>query len=126
MAGNRSEHVEQAIFVARMRNFYPNVVVAAIPNGGYRTATEGAKLRAEGVLPGFPDLIVAAARGGKHGLFVEMKSKTGRVSRAQTEVGDLLRKAGYEVVVAFGAEEAFQLAEEYLARDGDAEERWWL
>jgi len=114
MAG-RSEHAEQAVFVGRMRNFHPDVLVAAVPNGGLRDKRVAAKLKAEGVLPGFPDLVVMEPRGEYHGAVVEMKSLTGRVSTDQARVLGRLRRKGYHVVVARGADEAFAEVERYLA-----------
>ena len=38
LRSRRREHTEQAKVVAKVRAFYPDVVVAAIPNGGSRTA----------------------------------------------------------------------------------------
>lgn len=112
---SRSEHTEQAIFVGRMRNFHPSALVAAVPNGGLRDPRVAVKLKAEGVLAGFPDLVVMEPRGGYHGAVVEMKSETGRVSANQTRVLSGLRRRGYHVIVARGADEAFEKVERYLA-----------
>lgn len=56
----RKEHTEQAKVVAKVRAFYPDVVVAAIPNGGSRTAQERVSLHAEGVLKG---MLIYASEG---------------------------------------------------------------
>ena len=55
-----------------------------IPNGGKRGKAEAAKLKRMGVKPGVPDLHLPIARGGFHGLYVEMKRLDGgRVSSEQ-------------------------------------------
>ncbi len=77
------EHTEQVKLVQRVRAFYPDVIIAAIPNGGNRTASERVRLHQEGVLAGMPDLCVLEPCGGHHGLFVEMKTATGQQSKEQ-------------------------------------------
>lgn len=110
----RIEHTEQARVVARVRAFYPDVIVAAIPNGGSRTAQERVSLHAEGVLAGMPDFCVLRASGGFYGLFVEMKTDEGVVSKEQIRVCARLRDEGYRVEVARSADQAFAIVEEYL------------
>ena len=39
-----------------------------VPNGGSRNKIEAARLRAQGVKSGVPDLCLPVARGGNHGL----------------------------------------------------------
>ena len=73
-----SEHYEQALVIQFMRRNYPEVLIFAIPNGGQRNAATGARLKAEGVVPGVPDLFIPA-----WGLFIEMKTLTGKVSLEQ-------------------------------------------
>ena len=111
---SRSEHTEQAVFVGLVRNFYPDVLIFAIPNGGLRDKRTAVKLKAEGVLAGVPDTMIAEPSGIYHGLFVEMKRKGGRVSKAQVEVREKLEEKGYRVEVAQGSEEAFGLFETYF------------
>jgi hypothetical protein len=111
----RSEHTEQTLLVARVRHFYPWAIIAAVPNGGFRRKAEAVRLKAEGVLPGFPDLILQEPRGGCHGAVVEMKKTTGgRVSEKQADIHAKLRVRGYHVIVAHGVEEAWRQVEEYL------------
>lgn len=52
------------------------------PNGGSRRKGEAGKLRAMGVKPGVPDIIVA---GPGRLIFIELKSATGRLSLEQRE-----------------------------------------
>lgn len=111
----RKERTEQVVFVARVREFYPDVLIFAIPNGGSRRPGEGAGLKAQGVLAGVPDVFVAEPRGHWAGLFVEMKREDGgRTTDAQDRVQEELVARGYSVVVAAGAEEAWRCVEVYL------------
>ena len=108
------EHIEQVKVVQHVRAFYPDTIIAAIPNGGDRTASERVRLHSEGVLAGLPDLCVLEAKNGFHGLFVEMKTETGKVSSKQSDVGLQLNAKGYRSVVARSAAEAIKKIEEYL------------
>lgn len=77
----------------------------AIPNGGDRHPAVAAKLQAEGVQPGVPDLCLPVARHGYHGMFIELKAPGGTASEAQLEWIAALREQGYwaEVVESWHA-----------------------
>ena len=110
-----SEHQEQAAVVQWMCLQFPGLSVFAIPNGGHRHKATAARLKAEGVRPGLPDLMIPVPWNGKHGLFVEMKrQKGGQVSAAQHEVIATLRAWGYAVEVCPGFEAAKAAIEEYF------------
>ena len=63
------EHNLQIACVRWFRLQYPKHLIYAIPNGGRRNVAVAAKLKAEGVLPGVPDLHIPVAKGGFHGLY---------------------------------------------------------
>lgn len=110
------EHLEQVKLVARVRHFHPDVLIFAVPNGGLRDPRVAAGLKAEGVLAGVPDLVVAEPRGSYHGLYVEMK-RVGikRVSPKQRRVIRGLNRRGYFVLFANeGVDRAFEHVERYL------------
>lgn len=86
----------------------------ATPNGGIRHIGTAMKLKAEGVRRGVPDLTLAVARQGFHGLFIEMKAKGGRVDPEQHALADLLRRQGYNVIIAWSDAEAIKAIEGYL------------
>jgi len=86
-----------------------------IPNGGSRHPAEARRLKAQGVKPGVPDLCLPVARGGYHGLYIELKrSGGGRLSNDQREWLASLSDAGYLAVVAHGYEEAERVLAGYL------------
>ena len=88
----------------------------AIPNGGERNVIVAARLKAEGVRAGVPDLFLALGNNGFNGLFIEMKKqKGGRVSESQKTYIELLQKHGYCAVVCNGWVEAKQEIERYLS-----------
>ena len=50
-----------------------------IPNEGKRSRATGARLVAEGLKRGVPDICLPVARGGCHGLYIELKrERSGR------------------------------------------------
>lgn len=92
-----------------------------IPNGGSRHKAEAARLKAEGVKAGVPDLCLPVPRGRYHGLYIELKRKRGgRVSGAQSEWMEALLRQGYCAAICYGWEEAKKLIEQYLNAKGGA------
>lgn len=87
----------------------------AVPNGGRRDAVTGARLKAEGVKAGVPDIILPVARGGYHGLFIEMKAGKNTATAEQRGWLAALEGQGYRAAVCRGAAEAMALLEEYLS-----------
>lgn len=99
-----SEHLEQVRLVSWFRRQYPDTRILAIPNGGIRSASAGASLKAEGVSAGVPDLVVPAWL-----LWIEMKRSTGgTVSPAQRDWISYLESIGHHVIVGRGFEDAKQ------------------
>lgn len=114
-----TEHQEQRTlftWAALNRHKYPQLAnMLAIPNGGWRHKATAAKLKAEGVKPGVPDICLPWPSKGFHGLFIEMKRLVGgRLSDEQKAWSERLLAAGYQVKVCKGFEEAKQAIEEYL------------
>ena len=111
-----SEHSEQVKTVSWFRLQYPRLAscLFAIPNGGKRDKITATMLKSEGVLAGVPDLFLMVAKGSYHGLFVEMKSLTGRLSQSQKDFKIEAEKQGYLVIVAHGFDEAREQIHGYL------------
>ena len=70
-----------------------------IPNGGTRSKSEAGRFRAEGVKAGVPDICLPVARGGYHGMYIEMKrrkgqgiARTGRMDRRADSRGICRRR----------------------------------
>lgn len=113
-----SEHQDQvALFVwAKLQeNSHPELkMLHAIPNGGARTAVTGSKLKAEGVKRGVPDLSLPVARGGHHGLYIELKIKRNKLTIEQSWWLSALRQQGYRAEMCVGWDQARDLIKEYL------------
>jgi len=110
------EHRIQCACVAWFRLQYPNHATAlfAVPNGGRRDRVSGAKLKAEGVLPGVSDLILLLPRGRHHGLLIEMKTERGKQSPAQKEWQRDMAARGYLYVVCHSFDEFREQIDDYL------------
>lgn len=99
---SNTEHAHQvSLFMWAAQNLetYPELEwLHAIPNGGFRGKAEAGRLKAEGVKSGVSDIFLPCARGGYHGLYIEMKKPGERASKKQLEFGARMIKQGY----AFG------------------------
>lgn len=86
-----------------------------VPNGGSRNLIEAKNLKKMGVRAGVPDIFLPVARGGFHGLFIEMKrADGGRLSGSQAEYIQKLRMQGYQAVVCKGFDSAVSVITAYL------------
>ena len=85
-----------------------------VPNGGFRNEIEAANLKRQGVKAGVPDLFLPVAKHGFHGLFIEMKTKNGKVTENQVKWLRDLSAQGYLAVICRGADEAKKIIEDYL------------
>ena len=104
-----SEHaMQRALFAwadAKGVLMYANV------NGQYRRGQRPEP----GLRAGVPDVCVPAMRGGFGGLYLELKTAKGRVSKAQHAWIDALKAAGYAVYVVRSLDQAVGVIEDYLA-----------
>ena len=119
---NRSqpEHREQTKLISWARaaaEVHPELeLLHAIPNGGARDRITGARLKAEGVLAGMPDLCLPVPRGPWAGLYIELKRPDGRgqLTKAQQHVICKLRAVGHRVEVCKGWLAARDVILDYL------------
>ena len=107
-----SEAQEQAAVIEWCA--WAHVPVFHIPNGGYRNPREAARLKAQGVKAGVPDLMVPVPNGECHGLFIEMKAGNNKPSDKQLRWLSILEENGYRATVCWGADEAIAEIRAYL------------
>jgi hypothetical protein len=89
-------------------------LLMAIPNGAARPGSVGS-LVAQGLRAGVPDLFLPTPSGKFHGLWLELKRRSGgRLSREQKEWIERLRHQGYAAEVAKGWEEGKDIILSYL------------
>lgn len=115
-----TEHVEQVNLVKwfDMQHKALRGRLVAIPNGGDRHPVVAAKLKAEGVRKGYPDLQLLVPRSGYHGLLIELKRrKGGKVEKEQAGWLDWLNQQGYMAIVCRGADEAQEAIKGYLGAE---------
>ena len=124
-ADGPSEHQLQATVIGWWRLAHkayslPEYLLFAIPNGGARDSITGARLKAEGVRRGVPDLMLAVPTRDAHGLFVEMKlqesfNKASASSKeAQATFSHSLTSRGYAYKLCFDSTEAISAIKAYL------------
>lgn len=112
------EHHVQVACVNWFRLQYPELdgLLFAIPNGGQRNKIVAAKLKAEGVVAGVADMMLAVASKDANGLFIEMKTdrKGSRQSDKQKEWQAKVCQKGYLYKIARTLDEFMKLIKDYL------------
>ena len=107
-----SEHSEQcALFewaAIEARQIPELAYLFAVPNGGFRHKATAAKLRAEGLKAGVPDIFWPIPRGDYHGLWIEMKYGKNKPTKHQARWIEFLRKQEYDVAICYSCDEAIQ------------------
>lgn len=104
---------------------YPNCVIHHSPNQ-FGRVNEGKErfskayaimqnhLEEMGRLKGFPDLFIAKKNNLFSGLFIEMKSKTGKISDEQKKAMMVLSQSGYACYVAKDLDEFIEIVNGYF------------
>lgn len=113
---NYTESKIQQACVTWFRLQYPDTIIASFMNAGKRKAQTGTLLRLQGMQKGMPDLFIASARDGSHGLFIEMKSKTGQIKPEQKIILQKLRDEGYMVAVCRSFDEFQATINNYMGK----------
>ena len=90
-----------------------HIPIVHIPNEGKRSLSYAAKMKRMGLRKGFPDLFVTRARGGYHGLFIEMKYGKNKTTKEQKDWLSLLSAEGYACAVCYDASEAIKVIDMY-------------
>jgi len=109
-------HIEdqmQQFIVKWFRMKYPKRIITCAPATS-KSAREGAKKKKMGYLKGWPDLFIAAARKRYYGLFIELKTQDGSLSKEQRAVIDELEFQGYKAVVCRSIDEAIEIIDKYF------------
>lgn len=109
-----SEHDIQKACIEWFRLKYPKYLIYAIPNGGQRNKIVAAKLKAEGVLSGIPDLHIPVAKQGFHGLYIEMKAGKNKARENQISVMQKLSNEGFRCEVCWTADQFRAVVDNYF------------
>lgn len=119
---HRRTQVESKLQCACVRWFryqYPKLSHAlfSVPNGAYfaaKGAMEGARMKAEGLLPGVSDMILLQHSGIYGALLIEFKTKQGRQNDAQKQWQQKMERDGYKYVIVRSLEEFQDAVNSYL------------
>lgn len=112
----KPRHIESEIqqsVVQWFRMKYPNYIIAAVPNGGFRNAREAAIMQREGVLAGFADLIIISKQ---HILFLELKTPIGVLSKKQKEFQKKVNNLGFQYVVCRSFDQAVMVIVSWIKK----------
>ena len=98
---------------------YPDLIFTMAPVGvkigsKIEKMRVGRKNKQLGYRKGWPDLFFAEPRGGFHGLFIELKTKTGRLSPEQRTILVELDSLGYKCAVTRTQMEAIHIIDDYM------------
>lgn len=108
----KSEHLEQVDFVSWFRKSFSDEIIA-IPNGGSRSRSEGARLKAEGVKAGVSDLFIPAWL-----LWIEFKRSDGGsgLSIDQKKWANYVESIGHHFMCCNGHKEATKKVTDFYKR----------
>ena len=108
-----SENAEMITFFNVLREDYPDLAVIAthIKNEGKRNINQIGKDKAEGLVTGFPDIVIL----GNPAFCCEMKSKgKSKISEDQEKALNAAAKNGAFACVAYGYKSAIDAVDEWL------------
>ena len=113
---SREEEIHQAALVGWFRMNYRDFkdLLFIIANGENVGPVRMNRLKKMGLSPGMPDLMLCVTTNLYPGMFIEMKSKSGRVRSSQKAIHEQLELQKYKIVVSHGWDTARLAIEEYL------------
>ncbi len=112
----KAEELDQITLLEWLAWNYPEVAACTFHIANERKCSRlyGAKLKRLGVKAGVPDLMIPWPTTRYPGLFIEMKSKTGKPSLSQKKFIATLSKRGYYACFCFGYDAAVKVITNYL------------
>ncbi len=104
--GKLAEHWLQVRLFYTIETQFPKAYphIFAVPNGGHRAAKTASYMRYEGQKKGTPDIVLPLPRGCYHGMFLEVKTDKGTVSKEQKQKLEEYSELGYYAVASKGFE----------------------
>jgi hypothetical protein len=104
----------QFAIVQYIKVMYPNALYCASAGGMFTSMKQAIKMKMTGYVKGFPDLQICEPNEKYHGLFIEVKTDKGVVSKEQKEWIKQLNKRGYYATYVKGSEDAIKLIDAYF------------
>jgi len=118
-ASAQPEAIEQAKVIAWARaneGSYTGLwMLHSSLNGVRLSKAQAGKAKAGGMLAGVPDLFLPVRSYEYCGLYIEMKSEKGRVSKEQSRFLSMVSTLGYAVYVCYSAQEAIDKIKDYYS-----------
>ena len=121
--GNSESAQQKAFFMKCQENCtripFPHLL-ASSANGGKRGKATAAKMKAEGVKAGVPDISYSVPFSGYHGLFIEMKrpkrpgQSAGKMKPDQILFRETVLSLGYQHHVCYEYMEAYEVLLAYI------------
>lgn len=109
-----NEQKQQELVITYLKLKHKNVRFCASAGGIRTSITQARKMKRAGYVKGMPDLQIMEARKGKHGLFIELKTEKGRLTKEQKNWLIDLNERNYLAKCCKGASEAMDLIDWYL------------
>lgn len=102
-----SEDMEQTLLFDWIR-LHPDIAPYCIHIANQRQTSivMGKKLKCMGVMAGVSDVFIAIPKNGFSGMWLELKTKTGRATPIQKDFLTRMEVAGYKSVIANGFDSA--------------------
>ena len=110
---DESKYQEQVVYA--LQRFYKHVMFTGGFAGERLDGRAAIRRNRMGYRAGTPDIIVLEARGGFHGLLVEMKSSTGRQTPEQKLFQQESEARGYCYKVCKSTQDGVDAITEYMA-----------
>lgn len=116
----RKEDSLQVACVTWFRLRYRDLMITSFPAGyvfgGTQTqrAITGKRMKDMGYMIGVPDLLIPHANRFYHGLFVELKTEKGWLSKEQKAVMERLETEGYRCAVCRSLDDFMGVVNDYL------------
>lgn len=99
-----------------IRAQYPKVLFSHVPNGGKRSAREGARFKRMGVRKGIPDFLIFETNDPHlRGLALELKVKPNKPSPEQLEVIAELKRLKWVAEICYSFDETKKIIDTYLS-----------
>ena len=113
-----SESREQQIifeWASWNKNKYPGIeTMYHIANEGKRSASNGSRLKREGMKSGVSDICVPVAKSGYNNLYIELKSGKNKATKEQLNFINLINKYGGKALVVYEADNAIEVIKAYF------------
>lgn len=110
-----TEYKLQVAIVDYLKMQYKGALYCASLGGQYQKyQSQRVKAKRTGYVAGFPDLFIYEARGGFHGLAIELKVKGNYASESQKKWITKLNERGYLAKVCTGFDQTKQVIDDYF------------